>query len=196
VFRNMEIFESPCFNTWRFKNLLGLNTKIFESPCFNTRRFKNLHVLKHGGFVRQNCSYFWISVFQYMEIQKSPCIKCINFWILVFQYMEIQKYPCIETWRFKNLCVLYTQIFFLSPITRWNRNRCWKYFRVWIKGLGTTNYEKNRVRKSHATVPLRSGYPTLDLLDFSKSVNVNVNSQLGDTSEKSCLLSTVDWKCC
>ena len=29
----------------------------------------------------------------------------------MFQYMKIQKYPCIETWRFKNFHVLYTQIF-------------------------------------------------------------------------------------
>jgi len=70
-----------------------------SSPCS-----KNLCVLlKHGGFVRQNCSYFPISMFQYTEIQKYPCIKHRNFWISVFQYMEIQKYPCIET-----------QIFFLK----------------------------------------------------------------------------------
>jgi len=50
-------------------------------------------------------------MFQYMEIQKSPCIKHINSLIFVFQYMEIQKYLCIETWRFKNFRVLYTQIF-------------------------------------------------------------------------------------
>ena len=53
-------------------------------------------------------------MFQYMEIQKSPCIKHINFLIIVFQYMEIQKYLCIETWRLKNFRVLYTQIFFLK----------------------------------------------------------------------------------
>ena len=51
-------------------------------------------------------------MFQYMEIQKSPCIKHINFLIFVFPYMEIQKYLCIETWRLKNFRVLYTQIFF------------------------------------------------------------------------------------
>jgi len=110
----MENFESPCFNTWRFKNLCGLNTVIFESSCFITRRFKNLHVLKHGGFVRQTCSYFPISMFQYTGIQKSPCIKHRNFLIFVFQYTEIQKYPCIETWRLKNFRVLYTQIFCLK----------------------------------------------------------------------------------
>ena len=133
MFRNMEIFESLCFSTWRFKNLRGLNTKIFESLYFNTRRFKNLCVLKHGGFVRQNCSYFPISV---------------------FQYTEIQKYPCIGTRRFKNFSVLYKQTFFKRPITQWNCNRWWKYFRVWVRGLSTTNLWKNRVRKSHATVPL------------------------------------------
>jgi len=142
------------FQYIEIQNLHGLNTEIFESLYFNTRRFKNLHVLKHGGFVRQNCSYFPISMFQYMKIQKYPCIKHRNFWIFVFQYTEIQKYPCIESWRFKNFLVLYTQIFLKRPITRWNHNRWWKYFRVWIRRLGTTNFWKNRVRKSHATVPL------------------------------------------
>jgi len=112
VFRTMEIFESTCFNTWRFKNLRSLNTEIFESSCFNTQRFKNLHELKHEGFVRQNCSYFPISMFQYTEIQKSPCIKHRNFLIFVFQYTEIQKYPCIGTWRLKHFRVLYTEISF------------------------------------------------------------------------------------
>ena len=115
---------------------------------------------KHGDF--------WISVFQYMEIQKSLCIltwrfceaklfifsnlrisihrdskisvyktHTVHFWISVFQYSEIQKYPCIETRRFKNLCVLFMQIFFKRSITQWNRNRWCKYFRVWIRGLGT-----------------------------------------------------------
>ena len=59
---------------------------------------------KHGDF--------WISLFQYMEIQKSPCKKHKKFWIFVFQYTEIQKYPCIESWRFKNFRVLY--IFFIK----------------------------------------------------------------------------------
>ena len=49
-------------------DLCGLTMEIFESPYFNTWRFKNLCVLKHGGLVRQNCSYFPISVFQYTEI--------------------------------------------------------------------------------------------------------------------------------
>ena len=63
VFRNMEIFQ----------NLRCLNTEIFESPYFNTWRFKNLCVLKHGGFVRQNCSYFPISVFQYCTRRFENC---------------------------------------------------------------------------------------------------------------------------
>ena len=50
VFRNMEIFESLCFNTWRFKSLHGLNTEIFESPYFNTRRLKNLHEIETWRF--------------------------------------------------------------------------------------------------------------------------------------------------
>ena len=69
---------------------------IFESPCFNTRQFKNRRVLKNGDFVRPNRSYFSIFLFQYTEIQKSPCIKHGNFLISVFQCSEIQKYPCIE----------------------------------------------------------------------------------------------------
>ena len=176
MFWNMEIFESPCFNTWRFKNLCGLNMEIFESSCFNTRRFKNLHVLKHGGFVRQNCSNFPISMFQYTEIQKSPCIKHRNFWILVFQYTEIkkfpcikhrnfwnfefqyteiQKFPCIETWRFKNFRVLHTHIFFKRPITQWNRNR-------WRKFLGCESgdwvvpvYEKKQSSKIACYCPYK-----------------------------------------
>ena len=35
---------------------------MFESSCFSTQRFKNLPVLKHAGFVRQNCSFFPISI--------------------------------------------------------------------------------------------------------------------------------------
>ena len=86
--------------------------EIFESPCFNTWRFKNLHVLKHGGFVSKTAHIFESPCFiQYMEIQKPPCIKHINFLIFMFQYMQIQKYPRIETWRFKNFRVLYTKIF-------------------------------------------------------------------------------------
>ena len=57
---------------------------------FNTKF--NWCVPKHGDF--------WISVFQYIEIKKSPWFKHGEFWISVFQYTEIQKSPCIETWRF------------------------------------------------------------------------------------------------
>ena len=69
--------------------------------------------MKHGGFVRQNCSYFPISM---------------------FQYTEIQKYLCIQTWR----------------IATDDEN---------ILGCESGDevlpiYEKNRVRKSHATFPL------------------------------------------
>ena len=110
----LDKIYSPCSKTRRFLNLC-----IFEFLYFNTRRFKNLCVLNHGGFVRQNCSYFPISVFQYTEIQKqNSCIKRRNFLISMFQYTEIQKYPCIETRRFKNFHVLYTQIFFQRPITQ------------------------------------------------------------------------------
>ena len=129
------------------KNLHGLNMEIFESLCFNILRFKNLHVLRHGGFVRQNCSCFWISVFQYTEIKKSPCIKHIHFWIFVFHYTEIQNIRVLKHGDSKT-SVFYTRRFFLKrPITRWNRNRWWKHFRVWIRGLGTTNLWKKQTYK-------------------------------------------------
>ena len=52
----------------------------------------NHRVPKHGDF--------WISMFQYMEIQKFLWFKHGDFSIFVFQYMEIKKSPCIKTWRF------------------------------------------------------------------------------------------------
>jgi len=138
-------------------------------------------------------------VIMVMKIQKSPWFKHGEFWISLFQYMEIQKSPCIETWRFckaelfifsnlrvsiqrdskisvykahkflnlKNIRVLkhgdsktsvfYTsRFFFIRPITRWNRNRWWKYFRVWIRGLGTTNLWKNQSLKISCYCPFNN----------------------------------------
>ena len=103
MFQNMEIFESPCFNTWRFKNLHGLNTEIFESPCFIMRRFKNLHVWKHGDWKILTVLPYKTSMFQYMEISESPCIETWRFKNFCVLYMEIFESPCIETRRFKNM---------------------------------------------------------------------------------------------
>jgi len=110
---------------------------------------------KHGGFVRPNWTYFSISMFQYKEIDKSVCINHSNFWISFFKYTEIQKFPCIETRRSQIFRVLYTEIFFkrqISEIATDEEN---------ILGCESGDlvlpiYEKNRVQKSHATVPLRA----------------------------------------
>ena len=88
-----------------------------------------------------------------MEIQKSPCIKQKKF-----------ESSCFNTRRFKNIRVLnhgdsktsvfYTRRFFFKrPITRWNHNRWWKYFRVWIRGLCTTNLWKKQSSKISCYCP-------------------------------------------
>jgi len=41
-----------------------------------------------------------------------------------------------------------------------------KIFRVRIRGLGTTNLWKNRVRKSHASVPLTTYYCPLPIFKY------------------------------
>jgi len=54
----MDIFESPCIESRRLKNLCVLYTEIFESPCIKTWRLENmnsvalqnLHVSIHGDF--------------------------------------------------------------------------------------------------------------------------------------------------
>ena len=74
----------------------------------------------------------------------------------MFQYTEIQKYLCIETWRFKNFRFLYTQIFVLKgnnsvKIATDEENILGCESGHWVLLI----YEKNRVRKSHATVPLK-----------------------------------------
>ena len=139
MFQYMEIQKSPWFKHGDFWISVFQYIEIQKSPCIETWRF-----------CKQNCSYFWISMFQYMEIQKSPCIKHINF--LIFKNICVLKHGDSRT------SVFYTRrFFFKKEITRWNRNRWWKYFRVWIRGLGRyllPIYEKNRVQKSHATVPL------------------------------------------
>ena len=129
VFQYIKIQKSPWFKHGDFLISVFQVFKYFNSFNFN------LHVLKHGGFVRQNYSNFPISVFQHMEIQKSPCI---------------------ETWRFKNFRVLYVYAdFFKRPITWRNRNRWWKYFRVWIRGLGTTHLWKKQSSKISCYCPFK-----------------------------------------
>ncbi len=75
-----------CFKNWLFR-YISTSYKaialIFKSPYFNTWRFKNLCVLKHGGFVRQNCSYFPISVFQYTEFFHFFCFPKFSFLLLL-----------------------------------------------------------------------------------------------------------------
>ena len=68
----------------------------------------------------------------------------------MFQYTEIKKYPCIESWRFKNFRILYTQVFLKSEITTDDENILGCESGNWVLRI----YLKNRVRKSHATVPL------------------------------------------
>ena len=67
----------------------------------------------------------------------------------MFKYTEIQIFPCIETRIFKNFRVLYTEIFkgqLPSEIATDEEN---------ILGCESgDNLWNNRVRKSHATVPL------------------------------------------
>ena len=61
-----------------------------------------------------------------------------------------------KTRRFINFRVLYMQIFSKKrPITQWNRNRRWKYFRVWIRGLGTTNLCKKQSSKISCYCPFK-----------------------------------------
>ena len=68
MFQYTDIFESPCIETQRLKNVCVLNTGIFESPCIETWRFKNM-----SSFAYKT------SMFQYMEIFESPCIETRRF---------------------------------------------------------------------------------------------------------------------
>jgi len=117
------------------------NTEIQKSLCIETRRFckaklfifSNLRVSIHGDSK--------ISVYKTHKFLNLCVSIHRDSKISVYWNTEIQKLPC-----------LINPDFFKTPITQWNWNRWWKYFRVWIRGLGTTNLWKNRVRKSHATV--------------------------------------------
>ena len=97
--------------------------------------------------------------------------------LLVFFRVPVLKHGDSKT------SVFYTRRFFFKrPITQWNCNRRWKYFRVWIRWLGTTNlWKENRFRKSHATVPLKEDLiPFLtifDPVDFRETSTFNANQQ-------------------
>jgi len=142
-------------------------TEIQKCPCIETWRFCKAKLL-----------IFSIYMFQYTVIQKSPFIKLRNFWIFVFQYTEIQKYLCIETWRFKNFHVLYTQIFLKRPITWWNSNRLWKYFRVWIRGLGTTNLWKKQSSKISCYCPFKASFKQVTIQNFKGSLRYRFVSSM------------------
>ena len=90
---------------------------------------------------------------QYTEIKKSLCIKHRNFLIFVFQYTEIQKYLCIEKQRFKTsvLADFFLKGQKLREIATDDENILGCESGDWVLPI----YEKNRVRKSHATVPLK-----------------------------------------
>ena len=47
MFQYMDIFESPCIETRRFKNFWVLYTEIFESPCIETRRLEYMNSLPY-----------------------------------------------------------------------------------------------------------------------------------------------------
>ena len=89
---------------------------------------------------------------------------------------------------FKSPCFIHAD-FFKRPITQWNRNRWWKYFRVWIRGLGNTNlwWKKNWFRKSHATVPL-SMWKCLKCRIFAK----NMHFLIDWTLQKYCKMRIYD----
>ena len=152
------------------------NTEIFESPCFRTQRLKNLHGLN---------TEFWISVFQFTEIQKSLCIEtrrfckaklfifsnlCVSIHgdskISVYKTQKIlilrvsihgdSKISVYWNTKIENFRVLYMQIFFLRPTTQWNRHRWWKYFRVLIRRLGTTNLWKKQSSKISCNCPFKN----------------------------------------
>ena len=68
MFQYTDIFESPCIETQRLKNLCVLYMEIFESPCIETRRLEYMNRLPYKT-----------SMFQYMEIFESPCIETGRF---------------------------------------------------------------------------------------------------------------------
>ena len=119
---NTEIFESPYFNTWRFKISVYRNTRIKK---FMFQRFLNLHVLIHGDL--KLCLHhgdFWISVLEngdkkyqklntnfQIVIQKTKFEENIS----TFHYIH---WSLISSQHFiLNLHVLYTEIF---PLKAYN----------------------------------------------------------------------------
>ena len=172
----MEVFESPCFNTRIFLNLCVLKHGDSKISVFYTRRFLNFCVLKHIDWQLGTVLPYKSSVFQYIEIKKSPCIKHRNF-----------ESSCFNTRRFKNIRVLnhgdkknsvfYTsRFFFKRPITRWNRNRWWKYFRVWIKGLGTTNLWKKQSSKISCYCPFNEIGYGMQILNSPSNTHVKLDT--------------------
>ena len=117
VFRSIEIFESPCFNTWRFKNLRGLNMEIFESSqsihgdskismyCNMEAKlfiFSNLHVSIHRDskiflyktqkFLNIRVSIHGdskISVHWNAEIQKLLCFIHAYFFLIAVYFQKV-----------------------------------------------------------------------------------------------------------
>ncbi len=53
------------------------------------------HPWHHSSLLAPYMSRWNIHTVEYMEIQKSPWFKQGDFWICVFQYTEIPKSPCI-----------------------------------------------------------------------------------------------------
>ena len=62
MFQYMDIFESQCIETRRFKNLCVLYTEIFESPCIETWRLENMNSFALHGDVSMH-EDFLISVY-------------------------------------------------------------------------------------------------------------------------------------
>ena len=77
--------------------------------------------------------------------------------------MEIEKSPCNNAWRFINhrlgnrYCFEKTLFLRISP-------RKQQYFRMWILGLQFLIDSKNRVWKSHASVPLSKKFALINML--------------------------------
>jgi len=93
ILQNMEIFESPCINTWRLKTLRGLNTEIFESPYLNTREIQKSPCFKTWRFCKPKLFIFSNLCFNTQRV-KNLCIKHRK--ISMFSNMEIKTLP----WRF------------------------------------------------------------------------------------------------
>ena len=111
------------------------NMEIFESPYFNTWRFKNIHVLKHGGFVRQTVHIFQslVSIHGDSKISVNKKQNFLNLHVSIHRDSKISMYWNTEIQKFS--CFIHGDLFLKRPITQWNRNRWCKYFKEWIRGL-------------------------------------------------------------